>query len=237
MSYGLLKSKELEETLARLRRRIGERFPESGLSRIAHEAAEILGEAHARAAWIAKPNVPLRIAVSAFVVLVILVTIFALWGLNLDMRASRLVDFVQMLEAGTNDLILLAAAFYFLFSVELRYKRRRVMRALHKIRSLMHIIDLVQLTKDPTCAITGAKPTPSSPERSLSGAMLSRYLDYCSELLSLLAKIAVLYGQHFEDQVILQTVDGIEELGNGISTKIWQKIMINSEGLRPIELS
>ena len=55
---------------------------------------------------------------------------------------------------------------------------------------------------------------------------LGRYLDYCSELLSLVSKIAALYVQRFDDEVVLGAVNEVETLTNGLSRKIWQKIMI-----------
>jgi hypothetical protein len=55
---------------------------------------------------------------------------------------------------------------------------------------------------------------------------LNRYLDYCSELLSLTGIIAGLYAQNSEDPVLVDTVSDIEQLTNGISRKIWQKLMI-----------
>jgi len=55
---------------------------------------------------------------------------------------------------------------------------------------------------------------------------LSRYLDYCSELLSLTGIIAALYAQNSEDSVLVDAVSDIEQLTNGISRKIWQKLMI-----------
>jgi hypothetical protein len=55
---------------------------------------------------------------------------------------------------------------------------------------------------------------------------LSRYLDYCSEMLSLLSKSAALYIQDFDDPVTISTVNEIESLASGLSAKIWQKIMI-----------
>jgi hypothetical protein len=60
----------------------------------------------------------------------------------------------------------------------------------------------------------------------MSDFELSRYLDYCSEMLSLVGKIAALYVQRFDDPVVLAAVDEIEDLTTGISRKIWQKIMI-----------
>jgi hypothetical protein len=55
---------------------------------------------------------------------------------------------------------------------------------------------------------------------------LGRYLDYCTELLSLISKIAALYVQRFDDEVTLGAVNEVESLTSGLSKKIWQKIMI-----------
>ena len=59
---------------------------------------------------------------------------------------------------------------------------------------------------------------------------LSRYLDYCSEMLSLTGKVATLYVQRFDDPVALSAVDQIEDLTTGLSRKIWQKIVIINQG-------
>ena len=55
---------------------------------------------------------------------------------------------------------------------------------------------------------------------------LGRYLDYCSEMLSLISKIAALYVQNLDDPVVLVAVDEVEDLTSGLVHKIWQKIMI-----------
>ena len=68
--------------------------------------------------------------------------------------------------------------------------------------------------------------TTSSPRRDLSSFELTRYLDYCSEMLSLTGKVAALYAQHFRDEVVLTAVNELENLTTGLSRKIWQKIMI-----------
>ena len=60
----------------------------------------------------------------------------------------------------------------------------------------------------------------------MSAADLARYLDYCSEMLSLTGKVAALYVQNFEDGVALQAVNEIEDLTTGLSRKIWQKLTI-----------
>lgn len=55
---------------------------------------------------------------------------------------------------------------------------------------------------------------------------LSRYLDYCTELLSLTGKVAAIYVQHFDDSIVLDAVGEIEELTTGLSQKIAQKIQL-----------
>ena len=97
---------------------------------------------------------------------------------------------------------------------------------LHRLRSIAHVVDMHQLTKDPETAIRPVEATPSSPQRSIPRARLGRYLDYCSELLSLTSKLAALHSQHLQDHVVLDAVNDIESLTLNLSRKIWQKIMI-----------
>ena len=118
-------------------------------------------------------------------------------------------------------------AVFFLISIEDRRKRRLALTALHEIRSIVHVIDMHQLTKDPSTDVTAAAPpTPSSPTRDLSPERMLRYLDYCSEMLSLSSKVAALYAQSYPDPVVTETVSDIERTATGLSQKIWQKINI-----------
>ncbi len=55
---------------------------------------------------------------------------------------------------------------------------------------------------------------------------MEHYLDYCSELLSLVSKTAALCAEESRDSVVLETVSRIEQLTNGMSRKIWQKISV-----------
>jgi hypothetical protein len=133
---------------------------------------------------------------------------------------------VQLLEAGLSMLFFLAAGAVYVTSLELRHKRRRCLEALHELRAVAHIVDMHQLAKDPDRTLHPGPDTPSSPERALTAFELVRYLDYCSELLSLVGKVGALYAQDFPDPQALDAVDDIEDLTNGLSRKIWQKITI-----------
>ena len=133
---------------------------------------------------------------------------------------------LQGIEASINILIVGGAALLFLFTLEERLKRRRALADLHGLRSIIHIIDMHQLTKDPSHGASVGSATASSPERTLTQHELSRYLDYCSEMLSLAAKTAALYAQSLPDPVVIDAVGDIERLTAGLSAKVWQKIMI-----------
>jgi hypothetical protein len=80
--------------------------------------------------------------------------------------------------------------------------------------------------------VAGAVATASSPRRTMSRFELTRYLDYCSEMLSLTNKLASLYAQNMPDAVVNDAVNDIEQLTTNLSSKIWQKITILNTGVR-----
>lgn len=215
------------ETAEALRRRIVERFPESSLTGVAEELCSVARGAEATSAEIARPNWPLRLGVAA-VIAVIAVALVG--GIDVARRQAEMTwgitDLAELVEAAINDVLLIGAAVWFLVSAEARIKRRRALRAIHELRSLAHIIDMHQLTKDPERLLAGGADTASSPSRRMTPFELGRYLDYCSEMLSVIGKVAALYARHFDDGPALEAVDEIEDLTTGLSRKIWQKMMI-----------
>lgn len=135
-------------------------------------------------------------------------------------------NLLQLLHAGTNVVIVLAAILLFLATLESRVKRTRALAMIHELRSIAHIIDMHQLTKDPERVLSTVATTNASPHLAMSQAELGRYLDYCSEMLALTGKLAALYVQNFNDAVALAAVTEVETLTTGLSCKIWQKMMI-----------
>ena len=142
-------------------------------------------------------------------------------------------------DGGTNDFVagerafgpvvmyfVIGATIFFLMTMESRVKRGRALKAIHELRSIAHIIDMHQLTKDPVVFNPEVKPTASSPKRVLSKGDLSRYLDYCSEMLAVTGKLAALYAQAVPDTEVAEAVNDVEMLGSNLSRKIWQKIML-----------
>jgi hypothetical protein len=140
--------------------------------------------------------------------------------------AENVYTVLQGLEAAANLLVLMGAGIFFLFRIEERLKRRDALKALHELRSIVHVIDMHQLTKDPSSVVSIAGKTASSPARTLSRIEVARYLDYCSEMLSLTSKVAVLFAQGFPEPTVTEAVSDIERISAGLSQKIWQKINI-----------
>lgn len=222
--YRSLDSAKIIETLAALEKRIDQRFPGSGLSRVCAEVVSVAEQTSKRIAAVSQPIWGLRLSLLA------LLALFFAFAVLLAIEASslktsdELSEMMQGVDAGVNLLIVLGGAAYFLASLETRWKRDRALTALHELRSIVHVIDMHQLTKDPS--MLGQITTKSSPDRPLSPFELIRYLDYCSELLSLTAKCAALYAEKLSDPVVVDTVGDIERLTSDLSNKIWQKITI-----------
>ena len=164
------------------------------------------------------------IFVIAMLVLLLLVLMF---NLKPDEGVFEFITFVSVLESGLNDLVMLSVGIFFLVTLETRIKRKRALEAIHELRSIAHVIDMHQLTKDPDRVLRSSdENTEHSPKSDLDAFTLRRYLDYCAEMLSLTGKIASLYLRNFQDTAAIAAVNEIEELTTGLSRKIWQKIMI-----------
>src|SRR5262249_227768 len=151
---------------------------------------------------------------------------FVAWTLKVQVSSTEVFGFFQGVDAVMNITVLVGAALLFATTLDDRIKRRRALRELHVFRSIAHVIDMHQLTKDPSSLLTAGGPTESSPQRTMGKFQLTRYLDYCSEMLSLTSKLAALYAQVLPDGVVIDAVNEIENLTSNFSRKIWQKISI-----------
>jgi len=211
--YRSLDSEKIIGTIGRLCTRIDERFPSSGLGRVCKELLTIAGESQQRSAWIAKPQKSLRVIVGVLIALIVIVLVLVLANSTVPLNRFDFVVLLQVSEAGINVFILLGAAILFLITSEVRMKRSRALKAIHELRALAHVIDMHQLTKE-SFLIREAETT-SSPTQNLTATQIVRYLDYCSEMLSLIGKLAALYVQKFDDPVALAAVNEVEDLDYG----------------------
>lgn len=226
-----LDATELVATLASLRNRIDERFPGSGLGRVANSLLDLAERHAARVAAIRAPIWRLRLL--SWSLLVAGVGAIA-WAFLNHHRAPppedwRWTDALSALEQCLSSVFFLTAAGVYVSSMETRARRNRCLQAIHELRTVAHLVDLHQLTKDPDRALRPGPDTPSSPERPLTPFLLARYLDYCSEMLALVGKLAALYAS-FADPVVLDASDDVEDLTTGLSRKVWQKIALLHHG-------
>lgn len=222
MNYQTLDPVRIVETIERLRARIDGRFPNTGLARVCDELALTSRRTATRAAEIAAHNWPLRVAVGAIILACVWAVFSVVKLLHLE-EVETNVGLLQSLEAAVNLVILFGGATWFLIGLDDRLKQQRALDQLHTLRSLAHVVDMHQLTKDPHTMTNRAGAV-------MSATDLTRYLDYCAEMLALIAKLAALYAENIRDPVVIDAVTEVENLTTGLSRKIWQKISIIGVG-------
>lgn len=223
-TYLRLDLDKLHKTIAALEQRILAGFPSSNLSRVAGNLKEVSQNAQMRLKSIRRPIWALRILNVLLLIGVLVILSLPFTNLRTG-EITSVLEFIVFLEPAMGSLFLLSAFVVFVIGAEQRIKRGRVLAAMHELRALAHIVDMHQLNKDPD--LRHSSDDQSYPKHGLTPFELSRYLDYCSELLSLISKLASLYTQDikYDSQAIL-AVDDLENLCTGLSRKIWQKIML-----------
>jgi hypothetical protein len=231
--YRSLDPVKIVETCRESRDSISRRFPESGLSQLASELLSVSEQAAELSEWVARPHLPLRTFAGLGILAVLIIVFEVLLNLKVRPTFTSIAEFLQGSEAAINEVVFLGIAVFFFVTLETRLKRRRVLGAIHVLRSMAHIIDMHQLTKDPERIVGAPPPREAGARRPQNPTELIRYLDYCSDQLALISKIAALYVQQFNDPVTLSAVNDVEDLTNGLSRKIWQKIMIFDRILAP----
>ncbi len=133
------------------------------------------------------------------------------------------IDLLPLLETAVNNLVFAGIAIFFLVAVPERMERARVLRLVHRLRSLAHVIDMHQLTKVPERLERGRREDDGL---DLTREQLAHYFDYCTEMLSLVGKAAALFAEDTTDGEVLDAVEGIETLTSDMARKVWQKIAV-----------
>ena len=215
------------DTVDLLGRRIAARFPGRGLTRVADELARLVRDVEEGTAQVRTRLHWVRVACRIGVAVVVLATVTALFLALRDVgRIDSSVDWLPLIESAINDVVFAAIAVFFLLALPNRIERRHLLDLLHRLRSLAHIVDMHQLTKDPERLRPDFTETAVSPEIDLDRAGMEHYLNYCSELLSLIGKACALCAEESQDPVVLETVARIETLTTAMARKIWQKINV-----------
>ena len=147
--------------------------------------------------YLNKPNWPIRIFAGLLIGAMIVVLYLASPPFDLPEGAHKFSD-VQSIAAGLNIVAIVSVAVLFLLRLETNLKRRRAHGVLHELRSLAHVVDMHQLSKDPAGRRLPEPEITESPKGAMSPPSLGRYLDYCTDLLSLTGKLSALLVQRFK---------------------------------------
>lgn len=224
--YQRLDAAAVQHTVERLRERIEARFPERNLRHVADELTGAIEQAlvvpHPR--WLVVARTLSRLLIAGILTLVgVAFVLIVIGGIDDSPTAW---EWIPIVEATINDVVFAGIAVFFLWHFPNRMQRAHDLRALHRLRSLAHVIDMHQLTKDPDRLSPGYRPTAESIDPGLDAHELWAYFNYCTELLSLVGKAAALLAEQNTDDTVLATVEGLEDLTTGMSRKIWQKIAL-----------
>lgn len=218
------------ETSERLQKRVSERFPASGLLKVAEAVTTAARQADHKSSAIAKAHLPLR-AASWTLAAALLAGVAAVFvRVSAAPGFTSLADLLQGVDAAANIVLLMGAGILSVSKLEDSLRVRKGLALVHDLKALAHVVDMHQLTKDPETVSDKSFRTASSPKRAMTPFELGRYLDYSSEMLSIIGKIAAIYGRRLQDPVVLEAIDGAEDLASGLSRKIWQKIAILDRG-------
>ncbi len=214
---------------SKLEDRIRARLPGRRLADVAHRLSEKVPEisdgfatSHLR---YRRTRLFSRVTSAVIVVATLVALVVALRDF-VSTGTTHAADWVPLVESTINDIVFAAIAVFFLWALPERRERRTLLLLLHDLRSLAHVVDMHQLDKDPEQARHDYVPTPKSPPNRMSAEELHHYFDYCSELVSLIAKTAALCAEKTSDSVVLNTVSELETLAAQMSAKIWQKISL-----------
>lgn len=216
-------------TAHRLQRRIQARFGDRGLTRVAADVgrsiAEVADATEASRARVRRLTLFAR-AASAVVILIGIAALVVALRDVIKESPDQSYDWLPLVEATIQNIVFGGLAVLFVWALPQRLERQRLLSLLYRLRSLAHVIDMHQLTKDPERAQPGYTPTGESVDIELTADELHHYLAYCSELLSLVAKTAALCAEDTSDSVVLDTISTLERLTVDLSNKIWQKISL-----------
>lgn len=169
MPYRKLDPERIIATADLLQKRIAERFPEAGLARVAGELASLARDIRDHARKLQRPIWWLRALIAAGIVGGAAVFVFVGTFLTFDRIAGDGFSLVQGVEATINTLVLAGLGFFTLIRLEERFKRNDAFKGLHGLRSVIHIIDMHQLTKDPGALQDGFTPPPARPSARSTG--------------------------------------------------------------------
>lgn len=161
-------------------------------------------------------------------IFLICISIFATGKLFYTVNLNQdLTSFISQLDAVCNIIVVFSALFFTLYSLDKSYSRNKISQLLIELKNFVHVADMHQINKDPNHLKDDYIKTENSPSKKLNKFELQRYLDYTSECISLASKLSCIILDYFpNDQEISLRINQFNIMCDGITTNIWQKIII-----------
>ena len=159
MAHEQLRAADVQATADRLVLRIRARFPTRNLTKVAEQLAVVASEAEKtrHPPWWVRP---LRIASIVVIAVLVVITVVSLAALVGELvGAGSTLTWLQAVETVVNDVVFVGITVIFLWLLPAHLERRRILAELHRLRSLAHVIDMYQLTKDPERFSAAFRPT------------------------------------------------------------------------------
>ena len=151
--YERLDPNAVQATVDRLVMRITRRFPDRHLGLVASQLSSLVREVTAQGSADRRRNRVVgwacRVAALLVVGVAVSAIVLAIKDALPDSSGIRGFQWLSVLESGIADLVYASIAVYFLTVLPNRLTRRRLLALLHRLRSLAHVVDMHQLTKDP----------------------------------------------------------------------------------------
>lgn len=234
---GYLSGDAVRANVAQLQERVAARFPQHHLGEVAQKLLVVVGRVDqatqdkhrrmVRAVVLARVLAALAFLVAATLLVLALVHLLA------HAADQEVGSWIPLVESTINTCIFIGLGVYFLWGLPERRERAGLLVLLHELRSLAHVLDMHQLTKEPGRLRPGFTPTTHSLAGDLDAEEMLAYLSYCNELFALIGKVAALCAERSSDSTVLVTVSDVETLAGEISLRVYAKMTLLAQGPAP----
>jgi hypothetical protein len=220
-------SVKLIDTIGRVVAQVEAEFPKADLLQVGKSVMELAHKAEARSTAIQKTNPWLRFGIILVLALGFSAGFFVVNNIRRFPDTGDLFTMFQGLEAVLNVVILSGAAIFSIVTIETRWQRNAALKEINAVVSLIHIIDMHQLGKHAMIAeMRNMTRNGLLKEEFYTLSQINRYFDFCSDLMSLAAKITLIYEEKLPDSVISDAVTDAAQLATALSNETYQKMML-----------
>lgn len=204
-------AQEMAQKARLLSKRIDERFAKHHLSKLAKEMASLSEVAGLQARDLGRPLYWARFISILLAVVFLGVLVGAFRFLELPGGAMSVSDGWSIFES----VLVIGSIIAFLLNKERRVKRKRVRQVVQELGKYSDLVMQLQADKDPERFLSSYSKKDHSPDLKIHRLEdIPKYLDYCEEILMMIAGFASLYSQNCEDQESLASLQRVQNLCN-----------------------